>query len=143
MKHVKQLKNECSLAVLSMLSGAKYSTVQRAAEYNFPFATGTGYVPDQVATLFAEFGVDYHEESEHDIAPTQNLANLDLSGRGYFLYRPIMTGGPGWHIVAFENGVIYDSEEYRPYTQAYWVQKFASPFGRIEDRRVIIRYLEK
>ncbi len=141
MKHIRQEKNECSLAVCSMLSGAKYSDVQAYAEERYPFSIGKGYHPYQVNAIFTYHGLEYHTQSAHDAAPDKSLKTLKLHGQGYILYRPRNTGM--WHVVAYQSGMVFDPDESRPYRLHKWVRDYASPKGPRNDFRVIQRTVRR
>lgn len=137
MKHIKQEINECSLAVLAMVSGAKYTEVQTYAWCEFPMRIGRGYFPEQVKAIWSHFEVSYVEHSAYHEAPIVDLHKLSLAGHGHMIYKSAKM--PIWHHIAYNHGWIHDALEPTALRLQYWVDKRALVMGESESFAKVVQ----
>jgi len=109
MKHIKQKTNQCWLAAICMVEGLNYDKWSRY----YPTTEKNILISEWQHKLISSLAVWYNTESfkgKYDVMPMDD--SPDLSGRGVIIVGDMH----GNHAVAFENGLIYNPNQTKPYT---------------------------
>lgn len=144
MKHVKQGHNECLLAVLAMLSNRALWRIKLRYWWRYGRSwcnvlEAAKKVDDAFVKIHADtnryaqsLGISLHIVGDRHaivgILDYDKLTSADLYDRGALIIFQAIGDG---HIVAFEDGMIYDPNEEGPMPFDMWYTKIKDKFWRI------------
>lgn len=133
MKHYRQRPNECSLAVACMLTDQDYPVIARACQEKF--GSSWGHVIDYttfnalISWLEEQTGFSAEVSRTTFVSDTRVVVGDELprTGRGSIT----VDWRVGAHVVAYEDGLVYDSAKLKPIPFKEWKAMLDAAGGRI------------